>query len=149
MEMRRHDTIGTPRAERGLLHGYWMLSGYGLRASRALAWLAAAKLVTILLLRGFGLPGSSPKQEATGSVPSGGGRVTFEINKEDPRSPTGNRLTSARFEKALNVTLNSVVFRSSGQDLTTADTYIEMASRFLEPTLLALAALAVRGRIKR
>nr|QIY92885.1 hypothetical protein HEP87_00915 [Streptomyces sp. S1D4-11] len=28
-------------------------------------------------------------------------------------------------------------------------TYIEMASRLLEPTLLALAALAVRGRIKR
>ncbi|MFE6178852.1 hypothetical protein [Streptomyces sp. NPDC056464] len=52
-------------------------------------------------------------------------------------------------EKALNVTLNSVVFRSSGQDLTTAGTYIEMASRVSEPVLLGLAVLAVRNRVKR
>ncbi|MFE1781264.1 hypothetical protein ACFW9F_01385 [Streptomyces sp. NPDC059506] len=42
-----------------------------------------------------------------------------------------------------------MVFRSSGQNLTTAGTYVEMASRLLEPTLLALGVLAVRGRIKR
>ncbi|MFB8348554.1 pentapeptide repeat-containing protein [Streptomyces niveus] len=149
MEMRRHDRAGTSRSERGLLHGYWLLSGYGLRASRALGWLVAAMLATIFLLMGFGLPGHSPKQKATGTVPPGGGRVTFEIDKEDPQNPIGERITGDRFETALNVTLNSVVFRSSGQDLTTAGTYIEMASRLLEPTLLALAALAVRGRIKR
>ncbi|MGW1796892.1 pentapeptide repeat-containing protein [Streptomyces sp. NPDC001984] len=149
MEMRRHDHEGTAPGERGLLWGYWLLSGYGLRASRALGWLAAAMLVTIVLLMGFGLPKNSPKQEATGTVPSDGGKVTFEIDKEDPQNPTGNRFTAERFDKALNVTLNSVVFRSSGQDLTTAGTYIEMTSRLLEPTLLALAALAVRGRIKR
>ncbi|MER6162937.1 hypothetical protein ABT147_47005, partial [Streptomyces sp. NPDC001868] len=33
--------------------------------------------------------------------------------------------------------LNSVVFRSSSQDLTTWGTYTEMASRFTEPVLLA------------
>ena len=44
---------------------------------------------------------------------------------------------------------NSVILRSSGQDLTTWGTYIEMISRLLEPALLALAVLAVRGRIKR
>ncbi|GAB2987557.1 hypothetical protein GCM10023080_061550 [Streptomyces pseudoechinosporeus] len=149
MEMRRHDRTGTTRAERGLLHGYWMLSGYGLRASRALGWLAAAMLITIMLLMGFGLPKDSPKQEATGTVPSRGGRVTFEIDKADPQNPTGDRFTGERFEKALNVTLNSVVFRSSGQDLTTAGTYIEMASRVTEPVLLGLAVLAVRNRVKR
>jgi hypothetical protein len=149
MEMRRHDRTGTTRAERGLLHGYWLLSGYGLRASRALGWLAAAMLVTIMLLMGFGLPKDTPKQEATGNVPPGGGKITFEIDKTDPRNPTGNRFTGERFEKALNVTLNSVVFRSSGQDLTTAGTYIEMASRVTEPVLLGLAVLAVRNRVKR
>ncbi|WP_421110860.1 pentapeptide repeat-containing protein [Streptomyces sp. NEAU-S77] len=149
MEMRRHDRTGTTRTERGLLHGYWMLSGYGLRASRALGWLAAAVLVTIVLLTGLGLPKDNPKQEATGTVPPGGGKVTFEIDKADPQNPTGNRFTGERFEKALNVTLNSVVFRSSGQDLTTAGTYIEMASRVTEPVLLGLAALAVRNRVKR
>lgn len=149
MEMRRHDRTGTPPGERGLLHGYWLLSGYGLRASRALGWLAAAMLVTIILLMGFGIPQDPPKQKATGTVPTGGGKVAFVIDKADPPNPTGNRFTSKRFDKALSVTLNSVVFRSSGQDLTTAGTYIEMASRLLEPALLALAALAVRGRIKR
>ncbi|SOD66938.1 Uncharacterized protein YjbI, contains pentapeptide repeats [Streptomyces zhaozhouensis] len=148
-EMRRHDHTGTPRVERALLWGYWLLSGYGLRASRALGWLAVSMLATIVLLMGFGLPASSPKQEATGTVPPSGGEVTLTIDKQPPQNPTGDRFTSDRFEKALSITLNSVVFRSSGQDLTTAGTYIEMTSRLLEPTLLALAVLAVRGRIKR
>ncbi|MEV5899924.1 pentapeptide repeat-containing protein [Streptomyces sp. NPDC052127] len=149
MEMRRHDRTGTTRAERGLLHGYWMLSGYGLRASRAVGWLAAAMLVTTVLLMGFGLPKDDPKQEATGTVPPGGGKVTFEIDKADPQNPTDERFTGERFEKALNITLNSVVFHSSGQDLTTTGTYIEMASRLTEPVLLGLAVLAVRNRVKR
>ncbi|WP_323187133.1 hypothetical protein [Streptomyces sp. NBC_00365] len=149
MEMRRHDRADTPRGERGLLHAYWLLSGYGLRASRALFWLSLAMLTTILLLLGFGLPQHSPAQEATGFVPAGGGRTTFTIDKHDPQNPTGNRFTGERFDKALTATLNSVVFRSSGQDLTTAGTYVEMTSRLLEPALLALAVLAIRGRIKR
>ncbi|MFI1585539.1 hypothetical protein [Embleya sp. NPDC020630] len=41
------------------------------------------------------------------------------------------------------------MFRSSGQNLTTAGTHIEMTSRFLEPVLLDLLALAIRGRVKR
>jgi hypothetical protein len=148
MEMRRHaDDI--PWGERALLTMYWLLSGYGLRASRALGWLALAMLTTILLMMGFGLPSEPPKQEATGLVPPGGGRFTFVIDKDDPKNPTRNRFTTERFDKSLNITLNSVVFRSSSQDLTTTGTYVEMTSRLLEPTLLALAALAIRGRIKR
>ncbi|GAA0990895.1 hypothetical protein GCM10009576_067160 [Streptomyces rhizosphaericus] len=51
--------------------------------------------------------------------------------------------------QSLRVVVNSVVFRSSGQDLTTTGTYTEMASRPTEPVLLGLAALAIRGRVKR
>ncbi|MDW6066049.1 hypothetical protein SAZ11_60115 [Streptomyces sp. FXJ1.4098] len=58
-------------------------------------------------------------------------------------------MTWARAEKATRAAVNSVIFRSSGQNLTSAGTYIEMVSRLLEPTLIALGALAVRGRIKR
>ncbi|MCX4976474.1 pentapeptide repeat-containing protein [Streptomyces sp. NBC_00620] len=148
MEMRRHAS-DIPRSERGLLTAYWALCGYGLRASRALAWLGAAMLLTIVLLMAVGLPSDTPKQTATGTVPVGGGKVTFEIDNDDPENPTGNRFTGERFEKALNVTLNSVVFRSADQDLTTAGTYTEMASRLTEPVLLALAILAVRNRVKR
>ncbi|MGY1454807.1 pentapeptide repeat-containing protein [Streptomyces sp. SS8] len=148
MEMRRHDTT-RPWGERALLAAYWAVSGYGLRAARALTWLGATMLVTVVLLMGFGIPEDSPKQEATGTVPPGGGTVALTIGKADPQNPTGDRFTGERFEKALNVTLNSVVFRSSGQDLTTAGTYTEMASRLVEPVLLGLAVLAVRNRVKR
>ncbi|MFF0205848.1 pentapeptide repeat-containing protein [Streptomyces sp. NPDC005017] len=148
MEMRRHaDDI--PRSERGLLTMHWALSGYGLRASRALAWLGAAMLCTIVTLMAVGLPSHPPKQTATGTVPSHGGRVTLEIDKDDPRNPTGNPFSGERFEKALNITLNSVVFRSTGQDLTTAGTYIEMTARLTEPVLLGLAILGIRNRLKR
>jgi hypothetical protein len=75
------------------------LFGYGLRASRALDWLAAAVLITIVLLMGCGLPQDAPNQEATGIVPPGGGKVSFEIDKNDPQNPTGTRFTGKRFEK--------------------------------------------------
>ncbi|MEU1938188.1 hypothetical protein ACH49O_30245 [Streptomyces coeruleorubidus] len=43
----------------------------------------------------------------------------------------------------------AVALPSSSQGLTTWGTCTEMASRFTEPVLLALAVLAVRSRIKR
>jgi hypothetical protein len=113
MEMRRHDRTGTiKRAERALLYSYWMLSGYGLRASRALCWLAAAMLVTIVLLMAFGLPKASPEQQATGTVPPVGGKVTFVIDKTGLENPTldWEWFTCKRFEKALNVTVSATVW---------------------------------------
>ena len=148
MEMRRHSE-GIPRSEKWLLTAYWALSGYGLRASRALAWLGLAMLLTIILMMAFGIAQDDPKQTATGTVPADGGKVTFEIEKDDPQNPGDDWFTGERFEKALNITFNSVVFRSSGQDLTTAGTYIEMASRVSEPVLLGLGVLAIRNRVKR
>ncbi|MGW7530490.1 pentapeptide repeat-containing protein [Streptomyces sp. NPDC054783] len=149
MEMRRHDRTGTPPGERGLLFGYWLLSGYGLRSSRALSWLLAAMSLTVLLLMGFGLPTHDPDPATTGILH--GSEISLTTSTPDPalHEVWSQRMTWARAEKATRVAVNSVVFRSSGQNLTTAGTYVEMASRLLEPTLLALAALAVRGRIKR
>ncbi|MEU6672466.1 pentapeptide repeat-containing protein [Streptomyces sp. NPDC046727] len=148
-EMRRHDTTGTTKGERRLLWGYWLLSGYGLRASRAFTWLLAAMTVTVLLLMGAGLPTHDPDPATTGTLK--GSRISLDTSTPDPALHGGwtQRMTWARAEKAARVAVNSVVFRSSGQNLTIAGTYIEMASRLLEPTLLALGALAIRGRIKR
>ncbi|MCX4458738.1 pentapeptide repeat-containing protein [Streptomyces sp. NBC_01728] len=149
MEMRRHDRTGTPRGERGLLWGYWLLSGYGLRSSRAFSWLLATMSLTVLLLMGFGLPTHDPHPATTGTLAHG--KISLNTSTPDPALNGGwqQRMTWPRAEKATRVALNSVIFRASGQNLTTAGTYIEMTSRLLEPTLLALAALAVRGRIKR
>ncbi|MER7056652.1 pentapeptide repeat-containing protein [Streptomyces sp. NPDC000351] len=150
MEMRRRDDE-ISRSERGLLHAYWALSGYGLRASRSIGWLLTAMSITILLMTGWGIPGSDPKQQARGKIASPGMETTLVVDKSDPslEIPFKERYTGERLEKAGRVVLNSVVFRSSGQDLTRSGTWIEMVSRFTEPVLLGFAALAVRGRIKR
>ncbi|MFI6937580.1 pentapeptide repeat-containing protein [Streptomyces sp. NPDC050287] len=148
-EMRRHDTTGTTTGERRLLWGYWLLSGYGLRASRAFTWLLAAMTLTVLLLMGVGLPTHDPDPTTAGTL--NGSRISLNTSTPDPALHGGwsKRMTWARAEKATRVAINSVVFRSSGQNLTTVGAYIEMTSRLLEPTLLALGVLAIRGRIKR
>jgi hypothetical protein len=68
MEMRRHARIGTAdseasgytrgRTERGILTVYWAVSGYGLRALRALAWLGGvtAGFAVAFHLIGFTTP---------------------------------------------------------------------------------------------
>jgi Pentapeptide repeats (9 copies)/Pentapeptide repeats (8 copies) len=55
MDARRHAS-DTPLGERWLLHAYWLLSGYALRASRALAFLAATAAISFLLIMTLGLP---------------------------------------------------------------------------------------------
>ncbi|MFK0132448.1 pentapeptide repeat-containing protein [Streptomyces rubiginosohelvolus] len=150
-EMRRHDTT-RPQSERALLTAYWALSGYGLRAARALVWLGAAMAATVAVMVLWGLPVDDPKPATTGRQAAVGQQVTLTTDTPDPVNPAGplpDRATSERFEKALRVVVNSVVFRSSGQDLTTIGTYTEMASRLAEPVLLGLAVLAVRSRVKR
>ena len=59
MEMRRHDR-DTSAGERVLLWLYWALSGYALRASRALAAFLVVVLVAAVAFAGFGFrdPGS-------------------------------------------------------------------------------------------
>ncbi|WP_326693182.1 pentapeptide repeat-containing protein (plasmid) [Streptomyces sp. NBC_01795] len=149
MEMRRHaDDI--PLGERSVLAAYWAVSGYGLRASRALGWLLLAMTTTVLLMTLWGLPKDDQKPETTGKLTDQ--RISLTTDTPEAATPDGpltQRMTPDRFEKSLRVVINSVVFRSSGQGLTTFGTYTEMASRVTEPVLLGLAALAIRGRVKR
>ncbi|GAA3500077.1 hypothetical protein GCM10019016_071820 [Streptomyces prasinosporus] len=150
-EMRRHDAA-RPWGERALLKIYWALSGYGSRATRALAWLVAAMALTIAVMMLWGLPADDPKPAITGRQVPVGQDITLTTDTPAPVNPTGpltERVTTERFEKSVRVVINSVVFRSSGQDLTTTGTYTEMVSRLAEPVLLGLAVLAVRSRIKR
>jgi uncharacterized protein YjbI with pentapeptide repeats len=149
MEMRRH-AHDIPRSERALLTAYWALSGYGLRASRALGWLLGCMAVTVLAMMLWGLPKADPKPKSTGTLIGTHLVLTTETpDPVNPDRPYHERLSTKRFEGSLRVVINSVVFRSSGQNLTTAGTYTEMASRLVEPALLALAVLAIRGRVKR
>jgi hypothetical protein len=56
MEARRHSAV-TPWAERTTLWFYWLLSGYGQRAVRAIAGLGVLVVVVCALLFVWGLPG--------------------------------------------------------------------------------------------
>jgi hypothetical protein len=97
-----------------------------------------------------GLPQHDPAPSSDGTVT--GRRIHLVTDTPAALNPTGpyhHRMTTQRFEKSLRVVVNSVIFRSSGQDLTTTGTYLEMASLPTEPVLLGLGLLAVRGRVKR
>ena len=59
MELRRHDPA-TPRAERLVIWLYWLLSGYGLRAWRALAALAVVVVLAGVVLAFWGFPATTP-----------------------------------------------------------------------------------------
>jgi hypothetical protein len=56
MEARRH-SAATPRAERWILAVYWLLSGHGQRAGRAIAAVFGLVAVVSVLLFTVGLPG--------------------------------------------------------------------------------------------
>jgi uncharacterized protein YjbI with pentapeptide repeats len=62
MEMRRHSA---PLAERTILWLYWMVSGYGLRASRALLSLAVTIVLGALLLQQFGFDAGKQPDDGT------------------------------------------------------------------------------------
>lgn len=105
---------------------------------------------TVVAMMLWGLPQEDPKSVSTGAFT--GRSITLTAVRPDPVNPDGpyrKRLSTERFDKSLQVVINSVVFRASGQNLTAAGTYTEMASRLVEPVLLGLAVLATRSRVKR
>ncbi|MGW5434227.1 hypothetical protein ACWET9_45020 [Streptomyces sp. NPDC004059] len=117
---------GTTRVERALLTLYWALSGYGLRAFRPLSWLTVAMVASVVVMMLWGMPAHAPQPTTTGHQVAAGQMLTLVTDTPDPTNPIGpltSRLTSERFEKSLRTVVNSVVFRSSGQDLTTTGTY--------------------------
>jgi uncharacterized protein YjbI with pentapeptide repeats len=156
MEMRRHART-SPTVERTIVSLYWLVSGYGLRALRSLAALVVVGVVVTMALVGWGLaasaPVTTPPQQLAGTVstaahkPTRISAVLYGIAPVLP--PASQRWTRDRTETALEVTLESFVFRSTDQPLTTAGTWTTIAARVLGPVLLALTLLAIRNRIKR
>ena len=148
MDMRRHNP-GTTRAERGLLTAYWLLSGYGLRASRALASLVLIMAATVLVIMLFGLPRATPEPVIIGE-PAPNGQIVLHTGPPRVDLPAwGQRLTGDRVATTVPIVLEAVVFRAADTNLTPVGVYVDMFARLAEPSLLALAVLAIRGRLKR
>ncbi|MFI5689069.1 pentapeptide repeat-containing protein [Streptomyces sp. NPDC051636] len=124
MEMRRHDrTPETTAVERGLLGAYWILSGYGLRASRALVALGLVMTATVLALMMWGLPSGMPPptQYIKEPLPAGqrSQKTLYETYERRPGGrapgPWSEKFSRQRTERALRTSVNSVLFRSAGQ----------------------------------
>jgi uncharacterized protein YjbI with pentapeptide repeats len=148
MDMRRHSP-GATHAERGLLYAYWLMSGYGLRGSRALASLVLIMAMTVLVIMLFGLPSNTPEPVVIGD-PMPDGQIILHTNTPPAELPAwGERLTGDRAGTTLPIVLEAVVFRAADTNLTPIGVYVDMVARLAEPALLALAVLAIRGRLKR
>lgn len=123
MEMRRHAHT-TPAAEHAIIWLYWLISGYGLRALRSLAALIVVGVAVATTLVGWGFAGTTPPQQLTGTAtttPDSPSQISGTIRTTAPRlPPVGQRWTSKRIGTAVEVTLESMVFRSTDQPLTTA-----------------------------
>lgn len=152
MEMRRHAPT-TPVAEHVIIWLYWLISGYGLRALRSLATLVILGVIVTTTLIGWGLAATTPPQHLTGTVtttPHKAARIDATLGATTPQLPSASqRWTRERTRTALEVTLESIVFRSTDQPLTGVGIWTTDAARILGPVLLALALLAARNRVKR
>lgn len=132
MEMRRKGEV-TPWVERRLLDLYWLVSGYALRASRALTALAVTILVFAWLLFEHGFQNPTPLECAE------------LFDRVDPFE------CEVPFRRALTYSLvmATVVFGGAERDLTPWGEALRVALRIIGPLLLGLAALSLRGRVKR
>jgi uncharacterized protein YjbI with pentapeptide repeats len=118
MEMRRLASA-TPWGERVILTLYWLVSGYGLRGLRALAWLMVVVVGLAGLLQAVGFNGGDP-----------GFRDALIYAAQSTISiPTGNMALT--------------------EHVSWAGEMLRIVLRLTGPVLLGLALLAVRNRVKR
>ena len=115
----RRHARSTPWAERFILAAYWAVSGYGLRATRAFAALAILIAGSAVVLQYAGFPGH-----------------------------TAAYLDSLLYAAGSVLSL-SLVIGHLPVVLTHWGDVIRMLLRIAGPVLLGLAALALRGRVKR
>jgi uncharacterized protein YjbI with pentapeptide repeats len=139
MELRRK--ARPPSVERLILGVYWLVSGYGLRAWRAItATLVALAVFAVLMVTvGFQHPASSqPARAAMGPAIA----TTPVATTEAPETSfAGAVLYCAR--TAIGLT------RTPQPALTRWGDGLQIAVRITVPVLLGLAVLSIRGRVRR
>jgi hypothetical protein len=155
MEMRRlagreatraADGNKSSRVERALLCGYWAVSGYGLRAWRALLTLAVV-LITAGFLYTLPHPqfASLTPQAQISKIDPISGRVTYASSPK--RTPN----FSESLEFAARESISLLQGRTTQQAITTEGpgTVLDFVLRLAGPLLLAFTILALRARTRR
>lgn len=137
---------GTPFVERMLLAAYWALSGYGLRASRALLALTFLVLIAASTFTHEEFATVSPPQPQITSVDLSSGAV--HLTSAPPQVKPS---FSMALEHAARQSFSILQPKSADSEIVTHGfgTLLDFLLRFAGPALVALAVLAVRGRTKR
>jgi hypothetical protein len=170
MEMRRHARHeqardewqdrdwydwATARTEHAVLWLYWLISGYGLRASRALAAFIVVLLVAAGLFAfggGFDLSATATAGSPTTTTAASPTTATGPAASNPPSAPATTPATAdTSFVGALVFSARTVIglTRLPQPDLTRLGDVVQILLRILGPVLLGLAVLSVRGRVKR
>jgi uncharacterized protein YjbI with pentapeptide repeats len=147
MEMRRHDRTA-PWPERLVLWLYWLVAGYGLRASRALGCLLGLLVVATVVLATVGFAPAPTATPLTATITGIPPQQRVQVTAQPPEM-TADRPFPDRLGTAALVAVEGAVFRTSDQALTYEGRLIQAFLRFVGPVLLALALLSIRGRVKR
>src|SRR6266540_2648615 len=139
MELRRK--ASPPSIERLILWLYWLVSGYGLRAWRAITatLVVLAVFAMLMVTAGFqhparGQPGSLTTAPATTTRPA----ATIQASET---SVAAAMIYGAR--TAIGLT------RNPQPALTRWGDVLQIAVRIMVPVLLGLAVLSIRGRVRR
>ncbi len=152
MEMRRQHLAETPDtraqerripgAERRIVSMYWFLSGYGLRASRALGLLLLLIVVSTVGLHMYGFQDRVRPYAARTEL-----QTQPEVGAPSPRELVDG-LTSIEAWTYSIGTATAIVGAPEAQ-LTQTGRGMRIALRILGPLLIGLALLAIRGRVRR
>jgi uncharacterized protein YjbI with pentapeptide repeats len=133
------------RAEHTLLTMYWVVSGYGLRASRAMAALVLILVLATVVLTTVGLGrGRQIVYKPDTAATSASQPVTYRQTTAQTGKPGFRDATYYSIESA-----TSLLRQPGTLPLTSTGRAIEIALRLHGPLLLGLAVLAIRGRVKR
>ena len=143
MEMRRHAST-TPAGERFLLALYWAVSGYGLRATRALS---ALIIVLALATAGFATIGFAASQTVTYRpvAPAHLG-TALAYQQTTTLGPRPGWLAALIYSVDSST---SLLNSSQSQLLTGTGNVVQILLKLLGPLFVGLALLAVRNRVKR
>jgi hypothetical protein len=137
------DTWAAARAEHAVVWLYWLLSGYALRAWRALAALTVVVLAAAVAFAFWGFPASAPSFRPVGVGRSGA--LVYQQRPAEPPPGVGRLPAAVRFSARSATAL----LRGPDRALTPLGEWLEIGLRFLGPVLLGLAVLSVRGRVRR
>jgi hypothetical protein len=144
MEMRRHAST-TPAAEKLILTLYWAVSGYGLRAARALWALFITLALSTVAFATVGFASSQTVRYLP--VPPSRPGLATAYEQVGVAGPHPGWLSALFYSLHSSTSLLSSALPAL--PLTNAGEAVQIALKLLGPVFVGLAILAVRNRIKR